>query len=208
MSIKLYLSAAAIGALMCFGSAANAATCPSPVIAGDGVVTLGGAAAGASCYTYGSPPTNIGGSANDPMIAAGFTLLANLQAAGTDGLLTITNPTTGQGTFTIAATNLWQDFIVAIKDGNLGGLQWGAFALVAGDLTGTWALQDSTGKYKGLSDFSLYGMACSPAGCNPGGGPGPSPTPLPGALWLFGTVLAGAAGYKKYGKIGLRFANA
>jgi hypothetical protein len=45
------------------------------------------------------------------------------------------------------------------------------------------------------------------AGCT-GGGPGPSPTPLPGALWLFGTVLAGAAGYKKYGKTGLRFAKA
>jgi hypothetical protein len=45
------------------------------------------------------------------------------------------------------------------------------------------------------------------AGCT-GPGPGPGPTPLPGALWLFGTVLAGAAGYKKYGKSGLRMVKA
>jgi hypothetical protein len=199
MSIKLYMGAALVAALMGFGSAANAATCPSPTIVGDGVVTLGGAAAGASCYAYGTPPTNIDGSANDPMVAAGYTLLANLGAAGTDGLLTITNPTTGQGSFTITATSLWTDFIVAIKDGNLGGLQWGAFLLVAGDLTGTWALQDSSGKYKGLSDFSLYAMACPEGGC-PAGGPGPSPTPLPGAVWLFGTIVAGWAGFKKLTK--------
>ena len=50
-------------AVVCFGAAAHAATCPSPIIAGDGVITLGGNAAGSSCLLFGSAPPNIGGAA-------------------------------------------------------------------------------------------------------------------------------------------------
>ena len=38
---------------------------------------------------------------------------------------------------------------------------------------------------------------------SPGAGPGQAP--IPGALWLFGTVVAGAAGFKKLGKRRLSF---
>jgi len=40
-----------------------------------------------------------------------------------------------------------------------------------------------------LSNFRSYDVTW------PGPGPGPGETPIPGALWLFGTVLAGGAGF-------------
>ncbi len=45
----------------------------------------------------------------------------------------------------------------------------------------------------------LYGVAA---------GPSPNSTPLPGTIWLLGTVLAGAAGFKKFGKRKMSFAAA
>lgn len=41
---------------------------------------------------------------------------------------------------------------------------------------------------------------------SPGAGPGQAP--IPGALWLFGTIVVGAAGFKKLNKRGLSFAAA
>ena len=70
---------------------AEAATCPTIVLSGGGMITLGGAASGASCVAIGS------GSVDTP---AGYTLVNSLGGAGTDGILTVTNPTTGTGTFT------------------------------------------------------------------------------------------------------------
>ena len=67
---------------------------------------------------------------------------------------------------------------------NLGGLQYGAFNLVAGVLDGTWALQAADGTFHNFSDAALYGHA--------------SAVPVPGAVWLFGSALAGAAGVGRW----------
>ena len=45
-----------------------------------------------------------------------------------------------------------------------------------------------------LSNFRSYDVTWP----GPGPGPGPSQTPIPGALWLFGTVLAGGAGLGRW----------
>jgi hypothetical protein len=156
---------------------ANAATCPTIVLSGGGMITLGGAASGASCVAIGS------GSVDTP---AGYTLVNSVGGAGTDGILTVTNPTTGTGTFTISSAAGYSSFIFEVKDGNLGApndFQWGEFLLASGDLTGTWSLQDGTGKFKGLSGVDLFGLACTGACTQSGGGEGS--TPIPAALPLF-----------------------
>ena len=158
---------------------ANAATCPTIVLSGGGMITLGGAAAGASCVDIGK------GSVDTP---AGYTLINGVSGTGdhTSGILTVTNPTTGTGTFTISSSAGYSSFIFEVKDGNLGdpdAFQWGEFLLVTGDLTGTWSLQDGSGKFKDLSGADLFGLACTGACTQSGGGEGS--TPIPAALPLF-----------------------
>ena len=162
---------------------ANAATCPTIVLSGGGMITLGGAASGASCVDIGK------GSVDTP---AGYTLINSVSGTGshTDGILSVTNPTTGTGTFTISSATGYSSFIFEVKDGNLGNpnaFQWGEFLLVSGDLTGTWSLQDGSGKFKDLSGADLFGMACTGACTTSGGGEGS--TPIPAALPLFATGL-------------------
>jgi hypothetical protein len=143
------------------------------------MITLGGAASGASCVAIGS------GSVDTP---AGYTLINGVSGTGnhTDGILSVTNPTTGTGTFTISSAAGYSSFIFEVKDGNLGdpnAFQWGEFLLASGDLTGTWSLQDGSGKFKDLSGADLFGLACTGACTTSGGGQGE--TPIPAALPLF-----------------------
>lgn len=173
--------------------AANASTCPSVVLSGGGMITLGGAASSASCVAIGS------GSVDTP---AGYTLINGVSGTGnhTSGILSVTNPTTGQGTFTISSAAGYSSFIFEVKDGNLGdpgAFQWGEFLLASGDLTGTWALQDGSGKFKDLSGADLFGLACPASGCL-GGGTAVG-TPIPGALPLFasGGGLLGFLGWRR-----------
>ena len=158
---------------MKFAEAATV-TCPDPVTV-TGYVTIDTNPA-SSCYTYGS-----GGVDLSPLTLLDKTGEVNLL----EGALTITETSTGQGTFSIDATltSAYTNLVLTIKDGNLGGLQWGAFSLAA--LEGTWSLQDASGKYKGLSGAELWG----------------SPIPVPAAFWLFGTALIGFIGISRRTKV-------
>ena len=183
LKMKLVARAALVAVFGCalVGGAgvprAEAATCPTIVLPGGGMITLGGAASGATCVDIGK------GTVDTP---AGYTLVNSLGGAGTAGILTVTNPTTGTGTFTISSAAGYSSFIFEVKDGNLGdpdAFQWGEFLLASGDLTGTWSLQDGSGKFKGLSGVDLFGLACTGACTTSTGGEGS--TPIPAALPLF-----------------------
>ena len=56
------------------------------------------------------------------------------------------------------------------------------------------ALSLSNWSLGNLSNFRSYDVTLP----GPGPGPGPGPTPIPGALWLFGTVLAGGVGLGRW----------
>ena len=152
-------------------------TCPDPVV-NTGYVTVD-TNPSSICHSYGDNNVDL----------SPLTLLDKTSDNNDllEGVLTINQPSTGQGDFSIGATPGYINLVLVIKDGNLGGLQWGAFSLAA--LTGTWKLQDSTGKFMGLSGAELWGEA-SPL-------PGPSPVPVPAAVWLFGTALVGFIGLSR-----------
>ena len=158
---------------------AQAATCPDQVTS-TGTVTVNTTPA-SSCFATGTGSIDL-----SPLV------LLDKSDDNTSGLLegvlTITElPATGsgKGTFSIGATPGYTDLTLVIKDGNLGGLQWGAFSL--GALTGTWSLEDASGKLKALSHADLWGSV--------------SPVPVPAAVWLFGTALIGFIGFSRRTKV-------
>jgi hypothetical protein len=106
-----------------------------------------------------------------------------------NGLLTLTPPTSGlSGIWAIGSTLLYHNFILALKSGEgQADPDWGAFQVSA--LSGTWSISLS----QALSHGNLYGQACPTGGCPEN--ETPPATPLPGAAWLFGTVLASGAGF-------------
>jgi len=156
----------------------QAATCPDPISAGSGYVTLT-TNPDSTCFDQGSGNVDL-----SPLILLDKTGENNNLL---EGALTINETSTGQGTFSIDAllTAGYTDLTLSVKDGNLDGLQWGAFSLAA--LNGTWALQDKDGKYKALSGAELWGSV--------------SPIPVPAAFWLFGTALLGFVGMSRRIKV-------
>jgi hypothetical protein len=138
---------------------------------------------------FGEPPPNISGDATDVFLLSAFgtnyeTIAYIPAAGGTVNGFNITILGDKSGTFNATGVTGFANLVLGLKDGNLGGLQWGVFLL--GELTGTWGLFDSTGKLKDLSHAVLYGI--------------PAPVPLPGALLLFGTVMAGYFGFDRWRK--------
>jgi hypothetical protein len=150
-------------------------TCPDPVPTDFGKVTLVTDPV-SSCYDFGKGDVDL-----SPLTLLDKTGETNLL----EGALTINETSEGQGTFSVDATltSGYTNLVLAIKGGNLDGLQWGAFSLAA--LDGTWSLQDASDKYKGLSGAELWG----------------SPIPVPAAFWLFGTALIGFIGFSRRTKV-------
>jgi hypothetical protein len=172
----------AAGVVLLAAMPAQAATCPDPIITGTGIVTVTTDSGTASCLTYGSN--------NVDLSSYGLVLIdKSTDTSGTmDGALTIAESSTvGIGDFSIGATPGYTSLTLVVKDGNLNGLQWGAFSLSALALSGDWSLQDKDGKFKGLSGGELWGSI--------------SAVPVPAAAWLFGTALIGFIGFSRRTKV-------
>ena len=109
---------------------------------------------------------------------------------GVDGEITITgDPNSGH--FTLALPAGYQNFVLVLKSGN-GQLDpdWVAFLLAPGTTEGDWTISS-----QGFSHALLYGqLSTENENVNV------SENPIPGALWLFGTVIAGGAGYSRWRK--------
>ncbi len=117
-----------------------------------------------------------------PLTLAGYDFLDKVDKnlVSQNNILTITQTSTGQGTFSIAAG--FTDLILALKDGNNGDTPYiEYFALGAGVLTGDWTIQEWANgvfsKYKNFSDAVLFGHI--------------SAVPLPAGLPLFASGLSG-----------------
>jgi len=79
---------------------------------------------------------------------------------------------------------------VAVNGGNIGALVLLAFYVTPDGQT-AYAFFDDTGKFTFLPDFDGDDMIVKISFA--GGGANPPEMPIPGALWLFGSVLAGGA---------------
>ena len=187
---SVFLSAiCALGLLAGVSASAYAATCPAGAGASDPrIVLLTGPAA--TCVGTGD------GTVDNP----GGDEIVTIQGAGpstttTSGPLTVTIDADKTGSFSLSATiwDLFSSLWLTIKDGNLAdGFQWGTFSLVSGVLTGDWEIWGKKGtQAKDLSHMTLWGVE------RPGGS---GEVPLPGALFLFGTVLAGSYGFARWKK--------
>ena len=93
------------------------------------------------------------------------------------------------GHFTLALPAGYKNFVLVLKSGN-GQLDpdWAAFLLVPGTTEGDWTISD-----QGFSHALLYAQLSTE-------NENVSENPIPGALWLFGTVIAGGAGYSRWRK--------
>jgi hypothetical protein len=165
---------------------AQAATCPDPTITGTGMVTVTTTPTDSTCLTYGGAGVDLS--------SFGLVLLDSSDPDEDsdllEGALTIlevpeTGIPEGKGTFSISGVSGYTNLTLVVKDGNLNGLQWGAFTLAA--LSGTWSLQDADGDYHGLSHGELWGSV--------------SAVPVPAAAWLFGTALIGFIGFSRRTKV-------
>jgi len=143
-------------------------------------------APGSPCVGTGNP-NDINNSV--PVTLPGYTLLDKSDDAtsGVAGWKTAISfmGTTG-GTFKITPGTGYTDLVLAFRDGQNHEDGYGAFLLK--DLSGSWAIINPP---QGLSHFTLYGKAC-PSGVCPDNNTDVS-LPIPGAIWLFGTVLVGVA---------------
>jgi hypothetical protein len=105
---------------------------------------------------------------------------------------------TQSGTWAVANFTNVLDAMLIVKAGN----QFAAYFLNTAFTSGIWGtlgLLVGSGQTPNVSHIALYEVAC-------GGTTGIScpsnqgTTPLPGAVWLFGTVLAGGAGFGQWRK--------
>jgi hypothetical protein len=185
------LRTAVVAAAVMFGSSAFAATvsCPNSVVTTDREFGLTTDPVAASCLASGSG--NINGN-NDFINQLGYVSIdktGNDDAfVGVDGEITITG-NSNSGHFTLALPAGYQNFVLVLKSGN-GQLDpdWVAFLLAPGTTEGDWTISD-----QGLSHAILYGQLSTE-------NEKVSENPIPGALWLFGTVIAGGAGYSRWRK--------
>ena len=171
------ISSASAGTVSCYGAVAGFSLTTTPTSA---------------CFGSGGDANDINNGSPFP----GYTLLDKSDDAttGVAGWLTaITLPTgagTPSGTFLITPGTGYNlaTLVLAFRDGSGHEDGYGAFLLAA--LSGGWAIINPP---QNLSHMSLYGQVCPVGGCPE---PGPlGPVPLPGAAWLFGTVLASGAGF-------------
>ena len=175
-----------------FGSSAYAATvsCPGTAVTTDREFGLTTAVA-ASCLASGSG--NINGN-NDFINQLGYVTIDKSDTTdafvGVDGEITITGgPNSGH--FTLALPAGYKNFVLALKSGN-GQLDpdWVAFLLAPGTTEGDWTISS-----QGFSHALLYAQLSTE-----NENENVSENPIPGALWLFGTVIAGGAGYSRWRK--------
>ena len=192
------LGPAIIAGVVMFGSSVYAATvsCPGTAATTDREFTLTTAVA-ATCLAFGAG--NIDGN-GDAINSLGYLTVDksdNTTAyVGIDGEITSLTGVSGlSGHFTITDPAGYKNFVFALKSGE-GRLDpdWVAFLLAPGTTSGDWAITVGS---QTLSHANLYAQACGDAGC-PANEIGH--TPIPGALWLFGTVIAGGTGFGRWRK--------
>jgi hypothetical protein len=131
-----------------------------------------------------------------PLTLAGYDLLDKFGESATGeqapGALNIVETSEGVGTFSIGLVDDFFNLVLAMKDGNNTSPKILYFALGPGILGGNWTIEEwvngAFNKYKGFSSAVLFGQACPDGGCPDDAN---SPVPLPGAVWLFGSALAG-----------------
>ena len=184
------LRAAVLAAVM-FGSSAIAGTvsCPGTAVTTDrefGLTT----ALDATCLASGSGNINMNNDSINQLGYVNIDTTSNDDAfVGIDGEISISGVNSGHFTLTLPAG--YQNFVLVLKSGN-GQLDpdWAAFLLAPGTTEGDWTISSN-----GFGHANLYGQL-STGNENVS----VSENPIPGALWLFGTVLAGGAGYSRWRK--------
>lgn len=175
-------------------SAAFAATCGggAPVsyslTSGSGTVSCWGYGDGNLAGVNGNPnlvtvqPLGVPDGTN-PLTAAGYTYLGDLGVLPGTTLTGLGGDGPGTWSFTALAS---LDYVLTLKAGTGNqSYEWAAFLLtelVPGLISGSWDVIAS--QAGGLSFVGLYSA--------------PTPVPLPGALFLFGSVLAGLLGIRKW----------
>jgi hypothetical protein len=192
------LAAATVATSLAGGSAqAITVVCPSS-IPGTGtvrVMTIDVASSTPASSCHSSSDEN-----SIPLTLAGYDLLDKFGSdeggEQANGALTIVQASEGQGTFSINQTLVedFFNFVLALKDGNNASPKIEYFSLGPGIFSGGWTLEEWVNgvfdKYKGFSSAILFGQDCPVGGCPDPVDP-PSDVPLPGAVWLFGSALAG-----------------
>jgi hypothetical protein len=158
---------------------------------------------------YPNPPFPLTGAGVYPVPGGAGNALDFYPPGGASTGTFVTETGLGIGTLTFSSLFNFTDVFVGIKGGNTP--DWAVFYLgaVAGGTVLTWDwLKKCTGNpdnctnYNGNTGYRLeegaasgittWGTAteiCTGPDC--GGGGNPPPVPLPGAVWLFGTALAG-----------------
>jgi len=188
------LRIAAVAFAVVFGSSAYAATVSCPGTPGTtdrefGLTT----SVAATCLAY--APGNINMN-NDAINQLGYVNIdksdTNDAFVGVDGEITITGgPNSGH--FTLALPAGYKNFVLALKSGvGQRDPDWVAFLLAAGTTEGDWTISS-----QGFSHANLYAQLCAECSTEKENGP---ETPIPGALWLFGSVVAGSVGYGRWRK--------
>ena len=116
----------------------------------------------------------------------------NTAYVGVNGELSITGTGGLSGEFSFTPVAGYYNYVLGLKSGN-GQLDpdWVAFLLPDGITSGLWAI--ITGN-QSLSHANLYAQACPTSGCPETPPEGAGETPIPGAVLLFGSVLAGGIG--------------
>ena len=171
-------------------------SCPGTLATTDREFALTTAVA-ASCLTSGSGNINGNGDAINNFVDLGGLLTLDKSDTddtfvGVDGEITITGgPNSGH--FTLALPAGYKNFVLALKSGS-GQLDpdWVAFLLAPGTTEGDWTISS-----QGFSHALLYAQLCTECSTEK---ENVSENPIPGALWLFGTVIAGGAGYSRWRK--------
>jgi hypothetical protein len=177
--------------------AVTVAVCPDS-IAGTGTVrvisiTVADSTPSSSCYASSD-------AASIPLTLAGYSLLDKYGATAVgelaDGALSIVQTSTGVGTFSIASSlaSSFENFILALKDGDNASPSIAYFSLGPGILSGSWTIEEWVdgvfNKYKGFSSAVLFGQACGPASGHDCATTPPN-VPIPPAAILFVSGLAG-----------------